>query len=233
MGSIQVGGVLYPLRNPATGMSVPVRRWNDRELPDVPEFKAGDGYNKMRHRPVDLFVWHWTGGEQDPIPMAETLRRRKLGVEFSISRDGVVFQFCDPLFVDTADAGIVNSRSVGCEIVCYGYRSAWDLKHAFGVPKVGQDRPTYEAVTHNVKMITAKFYAAQVQAAIALADAASSAMPAITRCVPSAGTQMMPPQALQRYQGHLGHFHVTDKKRDPGPWFMDQLRYAFAAKEIA
>lgn len=231
MSGICVGGKFFPVTNPATGSPVPVRRWNDGEKPVVPEFKPGSGYNKKRVKPIDLFVFHWTGGEQDPIPMAETLRTRKLGVEFAISRSGTIYQFCDPMVVDTADAGIVNSRSAGCEIVCYGYRSAWELRHAFGVPKLGQDRDTYEAETHGTKVKTAKFYPAQIHAAIGLANAFSDAVPAVRRQVPpQACTRAMDKAVLDMFKGYIGHYHITADKRDPGPHLMDQLRYAFEAR---
>lgn len=229
---IQIANRLYPLVNLATGKEIPVRRWNDDQLPKVPEFKAGDGYNKHRVRPINLMVWHWTGGEQDPIQMAEVLRQRKLGVEFAISRSGTVYQFCDPAQVDTADSGSVNSRSVGCEIVCYGYRSVWDLEHAFGIPKLGLDREKYPALTHGHEVDTAKFYTCQVQAALALATAVSAALP-IKRQVPGAAFSVLPPEGIAGFSGHIGHFHLTDKKRDPGPWFMDQLRFLFDAKGVA
>lgn len=230
---IQIGGRLYQPVNPTTGAVIPVRRWNDGQLPKVPEFHAGDGYNKRRVQPIDLMVWHWTGGEQDPIAMAEVLRARKLGVEFSVSRSGTIYQFCDPQEVDTADAGYVNSRSIGCEIVCYGYRSVWDLRHAFGVPKLGQDREMYSAVTHGKQVETAKFYPVQVHAALALAEVVSAAIPTVRRQVPSPAANMMTPAQIFTFSGHIGHFHLTDKKRDCGPYLIDQLRHAFEAKGVA
>lgn len=231
---IQVDGKYYQPINPATGERVPVRRWNDGLLPVVPAFSAGDGYNKRRTKPIDLMVWHWTGGEQEPIAMAEVLRKRKLGVEFAISRSGTIYQFCDPAHVDTADAGFANSRSVGCEIVCYGYRSVWDLQHAFGIPKLGLDREQYIAVTHGKAVATAKFYPLQVHAALGLAESISTALPAVKRRVPPAACQTeIERTVLNQFTGHLGHFHLTASKRDPGPYLIDQLRYAFEAKGVA
>jgi hypothetical protein len=219
---IVIGGKLYPVVDDA-GQPVSVRRWNDRQLPQVPEFGPGDGYNKRRVKPIDLFVFHWTGGENDPIPMADVLRKRKLGIEFAISRSGTIYQFCDPALVDTADAGIVNSRSIGCEIVCYGYAS-WDItRRVFTVPKLGQDREMYEALTHGKKVKTAKFYDSQMRAARALANAVSEAIPAIRKRVPSVMNDVLPADALQSFTGFVGHYHITESKRDPGPWFMEQL----------
>jgi hypothetical protein len=227
MNGIMIGGVIHPLKTSA-GVPVQVRRWNDGQLPVVPEFKAGDGYNKKRFKPIDLFVFHWTGGENDPIPMAETLRKRSLGVEFAISRSGTVYQYCDPLVVDTADAGIVNSRSAGCEMICYGYAGM------MGAPKLGKDRELYVADTHGKAVKTAKFYPAQIQAAIALADAFSTAVPAVQRKVPPAALKTAMSQVdLDQFKGYIGHYQITTNKRDPGPDLMDQLRYAFEARGVA
>jgi hypothetical protein len=227
MNGIIIGGVVYPVKA-SNGQDVPVRRWNDGQLPAVPEFKPGDGYNKKRTKPIDLFVFHWTGGENEPIVMAATLRKRDLGVEFAISRGGTIYQYCDPAVVDTADAGIVNSRSAGCEIISYG------MPGLMGPPKLGADRGVYIATTHGKAAKTARFYPVQIQAAIALAEAFSKAVPAVQRRVPDAELQTEMPRALlDQFKGFVGHYHITANKRDPGPELIDALRFAFAAKGVA
>lgn len=229
---IQVGKRAIQVVDPKTREPLPVRRWNDGQLPRCPEFRAGDGYNKRRTQTIDKCCWHWTGGEGEPDRMAETLRKRKLGVEFAIGRSGRIWQFCDPLEVDTADAGILNARSVGVEIVCYGYAaSIWDPLRAIKVPLVpllGKDRETYEALTHGRRVVTAKFYPAQLRAALALADALSAAL-GIARAVPEPGYDTGVYPGVREFGGHVGHYQITDSKRDPGPWFMRELREHFAA----
>jgi len=232
---IVIGGVTHPVT--VDGRTVSVISWRGT-TPRVPGFRAGDGFNKPRGAtPIDAVVWHWTGGENEPPRVAETLRKRKLGVEFAIGRDGKVYQFCDPLLVDTADAGILNARSVGVEVVCYGFAGGWtwDPIRAMRVPLVplrGRDRETYLATTHGRSVRTAKFYPPQVAAALGLADALSAALGIERDVPPSSQTTAMPRAALvgpQRFRGHLGHYHVSEHKRDPGPWFVDQLRDHFAA----
>lgn len=229
---IIVRGETFPVLHPSTKQPMRVFAWSDPpgSGPRVPEFKAGDGYNKGRTKPVDLCVWHWTGGEAEPDRVAETLRKRKLGIEFAIGRTGAIYQFCDPAEVDTADAGIVNSRSVGVEITCYGYAaSVFDPLRALKVPRVpplGRDRETYVAETHGRKVKTAKFYTPQINAALGLADAISAAL-GIPRQVPPEEedgefANVLWPSEM-RFRGHCGHYHITRKKRDPGPWFMDEL----------
>lgn len=235
---IVVAGVAYPVLHPTTQHPIPVFAWNDPPGSlRVPEFRAGDGYNKRRTQPIDLCVVHWTGGEAEPDRMAETLRKRKLGVEFAISRLGNVFQFCDPAYVDTADAGTVNNRSVGIEVVSYGYAGGWafDPVRAVKVPRVppiARDRVTYPAVTHGRKVQTAMFYPAQIAALCGLADALTAALPAIQREVPPLAYDgsVYGPALLRgdsRFAGFVGHYHLTTAKRDPGPLTIEALRLHF------
>ena len=221
---IQVNGKVFAVCHPDTRHPIPVLAWNDAAGSiRVPEFKAGDGFNKKRTHDIELVVWHWTGGEREPDAMAEVLRKRKLGVEFAISRLGVIFQFCDPAYVDTADAGTVNYRSVGVEMVSYGYRRFLRM-----VPKLGKDRLIYDADTHGRVVKTARFYAHQVTSACALADALSDAL-GVPRETPDADGVYAPALARDgtRFKGHVGHYHVSKRKRDPGPMFMDELHDHF------
>ena len=235
---IIVAGRAYPVTHPVTRHPIPVFAWCDPGV-RVPAFRAGDGYNRARRSPIDLCVVHWTGGEAEPERMAETLRRRKLGVEFAISRLGDVYQFCDPADVDTADAGTVNHRSVGVEVVSYGYAGGWvwDPLRAMRVPRVpppGRDRETYRATTHGRAVQTAKFYPAQVSTLCALADALSSAIPTIARAVPPEDAAGVYPPALfrgpSRFAGFVGHYHLTARKRDPGPHTMHALQEHFRGR---
>ncbi len=208
-----------------------VLTWNDHGV----QFCAGEGHNKRRVLDIDLCVWHWTGGENEPLVMVDTLRKRKLGVEFAISREGVIYQFCDPLDVDTADAGWLNGRSVGVEVVNYGVRS-W--KRGWLVPKRGRDRATYEAtIQGGPKNTIARFYPAQLTAVNALARALSSAL-AIPRQVPRDSsdlvvTHQLPLQLLAQYRGHLGHSNIDRNKRDPGPELLQEVGLAFRTEVIS
>jgi hypothetical protein len=235
---IIVAGQTIPVLHPDSGQSLSVHAWSDPpgSGPRVPEFKPGDGFNKARKRwPIDLCVWHWTGGEGEPDRVAETLRARKFGVEFAIGRTGSIWQFCDPFVVDTADAGFANARSVGVEVVCYGYRSLLDPARALRVgpmiPALGRDRSTYEATIHGRRRKLANFYRTQIDAAIALADALSKAVPEIAREVPtdSSGALVARTVDVEDFSGHLGHYHLTERKLDPGFDLLEALRGHFAS----
>lgn len=226
---IIVGGKHVGLGLPGERTPI-VLTWHDHGI----SFAPGEGYNKKRRLTIDLAVWHWTGGEGEPPAMAAVLKNRGYGVEFAIARTGVIYQFVDPLLVDTADAAGVNARSVGIEIVSYGFRQS---SSGWQPPKAGHDRALREVSIHGQRVKTAAFYPAQLAAARALADGLSRALP-IPRKVPltAAGTPVtksLPLTDLARFQGHVGHFHVTAQKLDPGPDFMAELGRLFAGEPVA
>ena len=181
------------------------------------EFKPGRGGRRRNPKvEVDLMVWHWTAGESDNRGLFGILDRRELGVEFGIDRSGVIWQYCDPLVVDTWDAGSVNPRSMGVEIANYGAAAEADI------PRAGRDRPRYQTTMHGRARTFAAFYPAQLEAAWALAEAVSEAHPAIMRQVPRDPMtnelikRVLVGEELTTFAGHIGHFHVTDQKVDPG-----------------
>lgn len=214
--AIIVGNKEYPV--------VPeVKLWTETGL----EFRAGEGYNKRRRRDIDLAVWHWQGGEGGPQQLFRGLKRKDYGVEFSIFR-GVIWQYCDPILVDTADAGIVNKRSVGVEIPNYGYRA-----RNRPIPRKGKGRQTYGCTLRGSRRRFAHFWPEDIAAAVSLANAFSKALP-IPRAVPvdpdfyCVLPRTMTPEELAAFKGHVGHFHVTDRKSDPGFDLLEALRAVWA-----
>jgi hypothetical protein len=200
-----------------------VLTWHDHGI----TFAPGEGCNKWRHHQIDLAVWHWTGGEGEPPQVAEVLKQRGYGVEFAISTTGVIYQFVDPLKVDTADAAGFNARSVGTEIVSYGMRMPGKDWHP---PHGGERRTTREVEIHSQRVVVAAFFSAQLAAARALADGLSRALP-IPRRVPAPGgaviTRAMSAGEAAGFKGHVGHYQLTREKCDPGPDFMQHLNDFF------
>jgi N-acetylmuramoyl-L-alanine amidase len=188
------------------------------------EHSIGEGHNKKRSQQIDLFVLHWTGGEGDEKQMHRVLETRELGVEFYIRQDGVVFQYADPLLVDTADSGFVNPRSIGVEISNYGFR-----KVASEIPEAGKARPLYSTKQQGRKRTFAAYWPAQLTAAIQLTDAVigyDHPGIKIPRCVPRAAdgsllTTTMTTREVRNYSGVLGHFHISKMKSDPGTDIFD------------
>lgn len=213
---IQTTGDLMP----ATGLIInkvfvpcdlPVQNWHDHGM----ECEVGDGARRrFKKNTIDLFVWHWTGGEGGVRALFNTLDKRELGVEFFIDKAGLIYQFADPALVDTFDAGSYNPRSVGCEIQSYGYTAP-------GREPRDPDRDEYETRMNGRKRSFARFYPAQILAARALAKAVSTAIPTIPLVVPAGpDLRLFPdyigPKRMRSMKGHVGHYHLTQKKSDPG-----------------
>jgi hypothetical protein len=193
------------------------------------EFKPGAGARR-RESKIDLVVWHYTAGEGDVKQLYAVLRGRKLGVEFFIDRVGVIWQFCDPIEVDTFDAGTANRRSVGVEMACYGYRPSAEL-----VPVKGKDRRTYVDHVQSEEKRFAHFYPDQIAAAVSLAFALSDAL-SIPLKVPTDGVGDLYKSSLRSHErdefsGHVGHYHVNSRKLDPGTSILNVLLHAFG-KEV-
>lgn len=211
-----VGGKTYPLIDPRTNHPIPVFGIEDHHI----EFHPGDGYNKKRVKPIDLGVFHWTGSENPVETMVETLRKEKLGVEFAIDAYGPLYQFCDPMEVDTADAGIANSRSFGVEIVNAGIRSLWTLWREPRYRKVPLGpREACMAVIHGRNIKYWNFYPNQVITACALNKLMVEAIPTYSSdvCVVPGVVD------LSTVKGAIGHYNITEKKLDPGLKFMETL----------
>ncbi len=192
----------------------PCLLWNEHKM----ETKAGDGGRRRSPKQlIDLFVWHWTGGEGDISRLFKTLDKRDLGVEFAIDTVGTIWQFCDPILVDTFDAGFVNPRSMGCEVVNYGFT----MKNRKPTGELGKLRDTYFTRLRGRRREMARFFPAQLNSAYALAETVSLAVPTIPRCVPLDDDgellmETMRRREIRNYSGHIGHFHISERKSDPG-----------------
>lgn len=208
----------------------PVFNWNDHGM----EFKPGDGARRrIPKQLIDMFVWHWTGGSGSMEALFGVLDTRDLGVEFGIDRDGDIYQFADPLLVDTYDAGPYNPRSVGCEVSNYGFTGK-DRP----VPAKDRDRGTYTTVQNDRVRTFARFYQQQLEAALALGNAVSDAIPSIPKRVPTDAKDVLYPDTMRRsalasFAGHVGHYHLTDSKSDPGADLLGYLlTHGFAAAPV-
>lgn len=226
---IVIDGTDHPLLDPETGRPIPVLNWHETGI----EFRPGDGYNKARDPsvPIELAVWHWTGGEAEPDRMANTLRRRKFGIEFAIGRDGVVWQFCDPIHVDTADAGFANKRSVGIEVVCYGFRGPYWNPRKWIVPKVAKDRPLRWADYRGKARTFADFYPRQYRAARALALLLSDRLPIAAQTLAhdslTRHLDLQSREVVNGFSGHLAHYNISKNKLDCGPLLIEEFQRTF------
>ena len=213
-----LGGVRYGADDP---YAPPVYNWHDTGL----ETKIG-GNNKRRQpdQQIDLFVVHWTGGFGDAERLFRVLERRTLGVEFFIDYDGAIFQFCDPVEVNTADAGYVNPRSVGVEVRCAGFPSKDSRRHR-------DDQPHYRGTIRGRTLRMVDFTEAQHESLLWLIDTiriAHDPQIVIPRKIPrdDDGTPLrrtMTRAEVRNFAGVIGHFHISKRKTDPGTEPMARL----------
>lgn len=213
--------------------SARVLTWHETGM----EFKAGQGFNKKREQQIDLSVFHWSGGEgptgEGSIrQLFDILLQKKLGTGFAISRDGMIWQFCDPMKVNTATANQANPRAVSTEIINYGLVP----KNLADIPKAGVNRKQYTGYINTQRHVMAHFIEPQIASALALADTLSTVL-AIPRQVPldplsPHGTEIlsrtMTPEELAAYKGHTGHFHINPEKTDPGLDLLEVFRICWS-----
>jgi hypothetical protein len=218
-----VGGKTYPLLHPLTGHPIPVFNWHDTGM----EFKVGDGHNKRRTVDITLGVYHWTGSENPVETMYRVLHNRDLGIEACITALGSLYQFCDPLLVDTADAGRANKISFGVEIINQGVTSLLNPKK-WKTPRAqmrgGYDlgpRTSYETVIHGRRKRCYDFYPQQTATMCALNALMVEAIPTYEPNV------CIDPGVIdwENFRGAAGHLQIETRKIDPGTRPMKTLQH--------
>lgn len=218
MQGVLIGGKSYDLVSPRSKVRIPVLGPSDHGM----EFKPGEGYNKRREVDITLGVVHWTGSENPVEVMYKTLRKRRLGVEYCISPHGVLYQFCDMMRVDTADAGSANKISWGVEIVNAGIRRANTLwrEPRYRKVKMGP-RHAYSTKIHGKKVNCWDFYPAQFETLCALNKLISDVVPTYSDEVSIA------PGVIdwKNFCGAVGHYNISERKLDPGTEPMSNLRF--------
>lgn len=211
-----IGGKSYPLLHPKTEHPIPIFNWKDTGM----EFRVGDGYNKVRKVDITLGVIHWTGSENSVETMFKVLNKRKLGVEYCISPYGSLYQFCDMMKVDTADAGAANKISWGVEIVNAGIRrrnTVW-REPRYRKTKMGP-RHGYDTRIHDRKVRCWDFYQEQTMTLLALNKLICQTVNTYEANVCTADTEI----DWKNFKGAVGHFHITKRKLDPGTEPMKNL----------
>jgi hypothetical protein len=215
---VVIGGQSHKLIHPLTGKPISVLGPKDHGM----EFKPGDGYNHRRLKPITHGVIHWTGSENPVETMFETLKKRKLGVEYAIAPHGVLYQFCDMEAVDTADAGEANKISWGVEIVNAGFRRASTLwmEPRYRKIKMGP-RASYNTRIRGAHITCWDFYPEQTATMCALNKL-------IADKVPTYGKEVCTSPDLvdwRQIRGAVGHYQLDADKFDPGTLPLEHLAY--------
>lgn len=179
---------------------------------------------KRTHKP-DLIIWHWTGGENSAATTYHTLIQRSLGVTFCIDRDGVIYQFLDPIKYDPKDTGGgMGLRSISIEVANYGFR--WEDNP---VPQRGKDRIIDEERIHGVKLRVARFFPDQITSIAALTKSLclNANIPLVfpREDDGSIAFRELTNKEKRGFKGIIGHFHKTDQKYDPGFHLFRELEH--------
>jgi N-acetyl-anhydromuramyl-L-alanine amidase AmpD len=170
-------------------------------------------------------VWHWTGGEGGGEQVHRVLTSRGLSVHFLVDQAGVVWQYADADAYCSHAKG-ANGWSCGVEI---SNRANGRAEHPRWPRQVTSER------IHDRQMRVTRFLPAQVTAALALADALSRAYD-LPRSVPThPGGDLVTGElgGLERhaFSGHMGHYHLTTEKNDPGTVLMREFATAWSGAD--
>jgi len=191
---------------------------------------VGKKNTRERELHPDLIIWHWTGGENSAETTYHTLINRNLGVSFCIDREGVIYQFIDPVKYDPRDTGgQMGRRSISIEVANYGFRTKGQK-----VPNRGKDRILDEERIHGVKLMCARFFPCQIDSIAALTRVLCSEL-GIPLDFPREVNGDIAFRALTKeerraFKGVIGHFHKTRQKYDPGFHVFRELSHMAGSK---
>lgn len=172
---------------------------------------------RPRNHELRSTVLHFTGGERDAEGICQTLKNRGLSVHFTIDNAGIIIQHADIGRTVTQHAGFVNNHSIGIEIASRGIAPA--LR--------GHPRVTYDARIHGRRLTLLEFNPLQVISATKLVTDIHRTL-GMRLDFPrhsdgSVYSKKLPRNVALKYEGVMGHWHVSSAKVDPGPQIFREL----------
>lgn len=201
---------LYPT-HPAPGMENRAQRYRERRL------LGRDRSIANLKRVVRQVVVHLDGCTSARMCFHVLHNQHGLSVHFMVDNDGVIYQTLD--LVDCAfHAAGVNETSIGIELQNRG--DAARFPNAYRT-----ERSTVTCNVHNTKFLAYDFTEAQYTAMVHLGRALARILD-VPLQVPraSSGDPMWTTiDQPRRFDGFLGHYHLTKQKWDPGPWDFQRM----------
>jgi len=249
-----------PREGSAVGLRYrPQRRAQD---PALAERVAREGWTlDLLREEVDLFVVHYDACGTSAACFETLQEERGLSVHFLLDVDGTLYQTLD-LAEEAWHARAANPRSIGVEVAHVGAfppgepspADPWYVRDEEGTRLVIPERwartirtPGFagrparpEPVVgpiHGVDYLQYDFTEEQYASLAKLAAALSRIFPRIALDVPRAADGSVRTDALAdeeevAFHGIVGHYHLQDDKRDPGPAF-DWERFLGDAHRLA
>jgi hypothetical protein len=179
---------------------------------------------RRRNTEINMIVLHWTGGEGSAERVIRVLKEKSLSVEFIIDSSGFIFQTCDPLLVGCYHAGRFNRRSIGIEVVNYGFKwppsKKWNL---FKLSKKGKERLVYNTTINGKSVYLADFNLKQSYSILRLLSMLTGKIKSIPVTVPSDLYNAMTSEEADSFRGICGHYHLSKRKLDPGTNIMQTI----------
>jgi N-acetyl-anhydromuramyl-L-alanine amidase AmpD len=197
-------------------------------------------YDDRRAPPLDIvkavirqFVVHHDGCSSADMCFNVLHNERGLSVHFLLDNDGTIYQTID-LALCAYHAAEWNDHSIGIELCNRG--DAFAEPHYYDSGHHGPKRDIRTIQIHGHTMRAFDYTPAQKDSFVRLCKALAHILPNVPAEFPqsSPGTQAwtaLPPAQSLSFHGYLGHYHLTARKWDPGPFdfkdFCRRLRGAF------
>ncbi len=181
---------------------------------------------------IKQFVIHHDGCATADMCWSVLHNERGLSCHFLCDNDGTIYQTLD-LALMGFHAGAWNVNSIGVELCNRGDA----LKEPVYYSRKGINRPVKPCKINNHTIKSYDFTPAQYEAMHKLSRALLRLLPNLPAEYPqsSPGVQSwetLPGQSTFNFSGYIGHYHLTDRKWDPGPFdfkqYCQKIRGAFS-----
>ena len=191
--------------HPAPGLRGETRRYRQRR-----RLGRQTSLDALR-RGVRQVVVHFDGCRSVQHCFDVLHNQHGLSIHFMVDSDGTIYQTLDLLHCAYHAAG-VNEVSVGIELQNRADALRWPNAY-------GGHRPKVVCRIHDDNMLAFDFTDAQYRAMSKLCGALAKILYVPVEA-PGTWTTIEKPRL---FRGFIGHYHVTRKKWDPGPWDFGRL----------
>jgi N-acetylmuramoyl-L-alanine amidase len=204
--------------HPAEGMMNRDARFRERRL------LGRDKSIANLKRVVRQVVVHLDGCTSARLCFHVLHNQHGLSVHFMVDNDGTIYQTLD--LVDCAfHAAGVNEISIGIELQNRGDAVRFPNSYK-------EERPTVLCNVHNQQFLAYDFTDAQYQAMVRLGQGLARVLD-VPLSIPrgSDGAQIWTTiPDPRRFEGFIGHYHLTNEKWDPGPWDFQRMFRTIGSK---